>query len=61
MEEGFRYADELGPLRIMHVYAPSVGLKGILVMDNVAAGPAIGGLRMAPDVSTEEWCGSPAP
>ncbi|MFN3593941.1 MAG: Glu/Leu/Phe/Val family dehydrogenase [Thiobacillaceae bacterium] len=54
MEEGFRYADELGPSRIVHVYEPSVGLKGILVIDNVAAGPAIGGLRMAPDVSTEE-------
>jgi glutamate dehydrogenase (NAD(P)+) len=29
-------------------------LKGILVVDNVATGPAIGGLRMASDVSLEE-------
>ncbi len=54
MEDAFRYADELGPTKIIHVYEPSIGLKGILVVDNVAKGPSIGGLRMAPDVSTEE-------
>lgn len=54
MEDGFRYADELGPTKIIHVYEPTIGLKAVLVVDNVAAGPAIGGLRMAPDVSTEE-------
>jgi glutamate dehydrogenase (NAD(P)+) len=54
MEDVFQYADELGPLKIIHVYEPSINLKGILVIDNVAKGPSIGGLRMAPDVSTEE-------
>jgi glutamate dehydrogenase (NAD(P)+) len=54
MQEPFRFADELGPARIIHVYEPSVGLRGTLVVDNVAIGPSIGGLRMAPDVSTEE-------
>lgn len=54
MEDIFRFADELGPTKIIHVYEPSVGLKAILVVDNVAAGPSIGGVRMAPDVSTEE-------
>ena len=54
MEDGFQYADELGPTKTIHVYEPTIGLKGILVVDNVAAGPAIGGLRMAPDVSAEE-------
>jgi len=39
---------------IIHVYQPTLGLKGILVVDNVATGPSIGGLRMAPDVSVEE-------
>lgn len=53
-DDMFRFADEFGPLKIIHVYAPSVGLKAVLVVDNVAAGPAIGGVRMAPDVSTEE-------
>lgn len=54
MEDVFRFVDELGPTKIIHVYEPSVGLKAILVVDNVATGPSIGGLRMAPDVSTEE-------
>lgn len=36
------------------MYEPSVGLKGILVVDNVARGPSIGGLRIAPDVSVGE-------
>ena len=50
----FRLADDLGPARILHVHDPRIGLKGILVVDNVAAGPAIGGVRMAPDVTLEE-------
>jgi glutamate dehydrogenase (NAD(P)+) len=50
----FAFADDLGPVRIIHVWEPSLELRGILVVDNVAAGPAIGGLRMAPDVSLEE-------
>ncbi len=54
MTDVFRFADELGPTKILHVYEPSIGLKGTLVVDNVAAGPSIGGIRMAPDVSTEE-------
>ena len=53
-EGAFRFADELGPAKITHIYEPLPGLKAILVVDNVACGPAIGGIRMAPDVSTEE-------
>lgn len=54
MQDLFSYADELGPARIIHVCEPGLGLKAILVVDNVACGPAIGGLRMAPDVSVDE-------
>jgi glutamate dehydrogenase (NAD(P)+) len=54
MDEGFRFADDLGPAKIIHIYEPTTGLKAILVVDNVACGPSIGGVRMAPDVSTEE-------
>lgn len=54
MNNIFEYADELGPARIIHVHEPVTGLKGIVVIDNVAMGPAIGGLRMAEDVSTGE-------
>jgi glutamate dehydrogenase (NAD(P)+) len=54
VEEPFSFADGLGPLKVIHVHEPSVALKGVLVIDNVAAGPSIGGLRMAPDVSALE-------
>jgi glutamate dehydrogenase (NAD(P)+) len=50
----FRFCDELGPKAILHLYQPTIGLKGIVVVDNVATGPSIGGVRMAPDVSLEE-------
>jgi len=53
-ETVFRFCDDLGPARIVHIYQPALGLKGILVVDNIAAGPSIGGVRMAPDVSLEE-------
>jgi glutamate dehydrogenase (NAD(P)+) len=54
MEDVFRLSDDLGPAKVVHIYEPVLGLKAILVVDNVAAGPAIGGVRMAPDVSLEE-------
>ena len=54
MEEVFKFADELGPLKVIHIHEPSANLKAILVVDNVAKGPSIGGIRIAPDVSSEE-------
>ena len=53
MEDMFRFADEFGPTRIIHIYRPSLALKAIVVVDNTACGAAIGGVRMAPDVSVE--------
>lgn len=53
-DDVFRYCDELGPARVVHIREAGVGLKAILVVDNTAAGPAIGGVRMASDVSLEE-------
>jgi glutamate dehydrogenase (NAD(P)+) len=50
----FSLVDEIGPAKIVHLSTPSVGLRAIVVIDNVAAGPAIGGARMAPDVSLTE-------
>ena len=50
----FRFADDLGPAKIIHVTQPSLDLRAILVVDNVACGPSIGGARMAPDVSVDE-------
>ncbi|MGB5494036.1 MAG: Glu/Leu/Phe/Val dehydrogenase dimerization domain-containing protein, partial [Sedimenticolaceae bacterium] len=54
MQDCFTFADDLGPSKIIHVHEPSIGLRAILVVDNVAKGPSIGGVRMAPDVSVEE-------
>jgi len=53
-EATFRFCDDLGPKTILHIYQPAVNLKAIVVVDNVAAGPSIGGVRIAPDVSLEE-------
>ena len=53
-EDVFGFADDLGPEQIVHIHEPSTGLKAIVVVDNTAAGPSIGGLRMAEDVSLEE-------
>jgi glutamate dehydrogenase (NAD(P)+) len=39
---------------VIEVREPGLGLKAMLVVDNVACGPAIGGLRMAPDVTAGE-------
>jgi glutamate dehydrogenase (NAD(P)+) len=49
-----RLADKLGPAKIIQVYEPTVNLRAVLVIDNLAMGPAMGGIRMAPDVSVEE-------
>lgn len=54
MRDVFDLADELGPAKVLHIHVPEVGLKAIVVVDNVAAGPSIGGVRMAPDVSLTE-------
>ena len=48
------FSDDLGPAKVVHLYDPSCGLRAIVVIDNVACGPSIGGVRMATDVSTQE-------
>ena len=54
MEDMFRFADEVGPSRIVHIHRPSARLRAIVVIDNTACGVAVGGVRMALDVSVEE-------
>ncbi len=46
--------NELNPEKIIQISLPGPGLKAVVVIDNVARGPAIGGTRMAPDVTVEE-------
>lgn len=48
------FVDELGPYKIVQIQQPSVDLEAIVVIDNIAAGASIGGVRMAPDVTLDE-------
>jgi len=54
MTDPFQFGDDLGRAKVVHLHAPRVPLRAVLVIDNVAAGPSIGGVRMAPDVSVAE-------
>ncbi len=54
MSTQWELADDLGPDKIIHIHQAAAGLKAIVVVDNVACGPSIGGVRMAPDVSLQE-------
>ena len=54
MQDMFQFADALGPAKIVHIHVPDVRLRAVVVIDNIACGPAIGGVRMAVDVSVEE-------
>lgn len=46
--------DPFGPEKIIEIYEPRSGLRAIVVIDNTALGPAIGGVRVALDVDTLE-------
>lgn len=48
------FADEWGPEKILQVYEPDTGMKGILVIDNTKLGPGKGGIRMMPTITTKE-------
>ncbi len=49
----FSFSDEFGPAKVVHITERRTGLRAIVVIDNVAAGAAIGGLRMSNEVTTE--------
>ena len=46
--------DEFGPEKIVEVYDPINGMRGVLVIDNTALGPGKGGIRMTPTVGVHE-------
>jgi glutamate dehydrogenase/leucine dehydrogenase len=46
--------DGLGPAKILQVHDPQIGLRGFVVVDNIALGTAIGGVRISPTVSPLE-------
>jgi len=46
--------DDIGPERVIEVYHPRLGMRGVLVIDNTALGPGKGGIRFTPSVDREE-------
>src|SRR5512143_285505 len=46
--------DDLGPSKVVVIRDPALALDATVVIDNTACGPAIGGVRMAADVTVEE-------
>ncbi len=52
--ELLQFADELGPEKIIEVYDVETGMKGFVVIDNTALGPAKGGIRMTSSVDVKE-------
>jgi glutamate dehydrogenase (NAD(P)+) len=47
MEEENMSFDEWGPEKVLTVYDPDTGMRGVLVIDNTAAGPGKGGIRFS--------------
>jgi glutamate dehydrogenase/leucine dehydrogenase len=53
-----KMTDEIGPEKIVHVHDPATGMKGVIVIDCTTLGRgAGGGIRMLPDITTEEIAG----
>jgi glutamate dehydrogenase/leucine dehydrogenase len=52
-----RKEDEFGFERVIEVYDQRSGMQGVCVIHNTARGPGKGGIRMVPDVTTEEVMG----
>jgi len=50
----FDNCDAFGPEKVIHINNEAAGLRAIVIVDNTAIGPAIGGARMAPDVTLSE-------
>jgi glutamate dehydrogenase (NAD(P)+) len=46
--------DEWGPEKVLQVYDPDTGMKGILVIDNTSTGPRKGGKRFGQSVTPLE-------
>jgi glutamate dehydrogenase (NAD(P)+) len=53
MEEDIS-VDDWGPEKVLSVYDPDTGMKGVLVIDNTAAGPGKGGIRFSKTTSAQE-------
>ena len=48
--------DDFGPSKVVQLYSAKEGVHAVVVIDNTALGPALGGVRMSPTVTTQEVC-----
>jgi glutamate dehydrogenase/leucine dehydrogenase len=48
------FIDQWGPEKVLEVYDPKTGMRGILVIDNTSRGPGKGGIRMTGTVDISE-------
>ncbi|VVB57441.1 Glutamate dehydrogenase 2 [uncultured archaeon] len=53
----YAFDDEWGPERVFEVYDAKHKVHGVVVIDNTARGPGKGGMRLVPDISTQEVFG----
>ena len=51
---GNKMNDDIGPEKVVKIYDPKSGMKGIVCIDNTKLGPAKGGCRLRPDVTEDE-------
>lgn len=54
VSEQEKVIDEWGPEKILQVYDPDTGMKGVLVIDNTSTGPGKGGIRFDDKVTPTE-------
>lgn len=54
MTSAWEEIDEWGPEKVLQVYDPDTGMKGVLVVDNTSTGPGKGGIRFAQSVTPLE-------
>lgn len=48
--------DDFGPCKVVQLYSAKEGVRAVVVIDNIALGPALGGVRMSPTVTAQEVC-----
>jgi len=48
--------DDIGPAKVIQLYSAKEHLRAVVVIDNIALGPAIGGVRASETVTVEEVC-----
>jgi glutamate dehydrogenase (NAD(P)+) len=46
--------DDIGPEKVLELYSPKSGISALVVIDNTALGPSIGGVRVSPGVDKAE-------